>query len=365
MKRCTFFRMTGLASAFALAVLLLQLPAVAQKGRLDEIQVLSEGLKGNLLGDSAKRNVTVYIPPEYDTDPERRYPVVYLLHGYTATNTFWTSSRFVQNLNIATLADKLIASGDIEPMILVAPDCHNEYGGSWYTNSPVTGNWEDFVTKDLICYIDAKYRTIPKRTSRAIAGHSMGGHGAIKIAMKHPELYCALYAMSPAWVDFSGGVEEPFTKNFVEAAGAKKRNAFPNLHWRARAVIALAAAIAPNPHVKPFSCDLPLDANAERVEGAWQKWLQQDLSTTMLAKYADNLRKYRAIAVDCGTEEDLLPTIIVFVEALKKAGVEHTFEKFQGDHTNRVASQLEKKVFPLFSRTLKSANRQPAAIAVP
>jgi enterochelin esterase-like enzyme len=289
---------------------------------------------------------------------------VYLLHGYTAKNTLWSGGgRVLKDLHIGEIADKLIAAHKIEPMILVAPDCYNKYRGSWYTNSPVTGQWEDFITKDLIGHIDAKYRTISKRESRGVAGHSMGGHGAIKIAMRHPELFSALYAMSPAWIVFSESVKAPFGKQLNEAAAAKTEADFEKLHWRAQAFIALAAAIAPNADKEPFPCELPVDASGNRLEPVWKRWLKQDLATTMLTKHRDNLLKYKAIAIDCGTKEDLLPMNIVFSRALDAAGVEHTFEKFEGDHINRVVTQLEEKVLPLFSATLEHSALQPAAAA--
>jgi len=268
----------------------------------------------------------------------------------------------VKELSIAEIADKLITTGRVQPMILVAPDCHNAYRGSWYANSPVTGNWEDFVTRDLVHCIDAEYRTIPNRTSRGIAGHSMGGHGAIRLAMKHPELHSALYAMSPAWDVFAETIKNPYTTDFI-AARTKRRDQFGGLLWRAQACIALAAAIAPNPKAKPFFGELPLDANGKLVQAAWKKWLRNDLATTMLAKYRDNLRTYKAIAIDAGSKEDLFPMIVMFSKALKKAGAKHSFEMFDGTHVDHVASQFETKVLPLFSRTFQSAELLRAAPA--
>jgi hypothetical protein len=104
--------------------------------------------------------------------------------------------------------------------------------------------------------------------------------------------------------------------------------------------------VAPNPQHEPFFGELPLDANGNRVESIWQKWLKQDLSTGMLATHGDNLRKCQAIAIDAGTKEDLLPSIEAFVAALEKVGIEHTFDMFEGGHIDHVASQLEKKVLP-------------------
>jgi acetyl esterase/lipase len=363
-----------LASAFTTVLLLARLCGVAQAGRIEVIQVTSPGLRDNLLGDSATRNVTVYLPSAYDEEPDRRFPVVYLLHGYLGTNAVWIGQHDLTDasisgieadldkLNIRTIADELIANRRIRPMILVAPDCHNAYGGSWYTNSPVTGNWEDFVVQDLVRHIDAQYRTLPDRDGRAIAGHSMGGHGAIKIAMKHPDVYCALYAMAPAWVDFTIMLEAPSSASFIEAAQVTARDAFPGLNWRTRAAIALAAAIAPRRGTEPFLAEFPLDAAGNRVEQVCQKWFEHDLATTMLSTYKENLRKYRAITVDCGTDDLLLPMDRAFSDALTKAGVPHTFQVFDGDHTNCIASQLANSVLPLFCRTFDddTQKRSPA-----
>ena len=335
-----------------LIVLLLQIPALSQEGRIVRTTVCSRALQGNVLGDSPERNVTIYLPPAYDDEPERRFPVVYLLHGYLGTDRLWMGDGYVKNLDIAHIADKLIAEGRIREMIVVAPNCHNRYGGSWYTNSPVTGNWEDFVTKELIRHIDAQYRTIAKRDSRGIAGHSMGGHGAIKLAMKHPDLYCALYAMSPAWIVFAETVQGPFAKTVPGAVMAKQKEDFPGLHWRSRAFIALAAAVSPNPESKPFFADMPVDAAGNRIERVWQRWEKQDL-VKMIGTHRENLMKYKSIALDCGTDEDLLPMNKTFAKTLADAHVQHTFEIFKGDHLNRVASQSEVKVLPMFSRTLE------------
>jgi S-formylglutathione hydrolase FrmB len=325
---------------------------MAQRGHVETIKVHSQALRGNLLGDSPERDVTVYLPPGYDETPEKRFPVVYLLHGYSADEELWIGDGYVTDLNLFRIADDLIASYRINAMILVAPDCNNAYGGSWYTNSPVTGNWEDFITKELIRHIDTKYRTIPDRTSRGIAGHSMGGHGAIKLAMTHPELYCVVYAMSPAWIVFNETLDELFAGQLTSAVLVKQRSEFPDLPWRSRAFLALAAAVAPNLESQPFYADLPVDANGNRIERVWKRWLDHDL-VTLIGKHRESLLKYKAISLDCGSEENLLPQNVTFSKALNDAGIEHTFDKFEGGHVNRVAKQLEAKVFPLFSQFLE------------
>src|SRR5215475_8394745 len=128
-------------------------------GTVVQAKVHSAALEGNLLGDSAERNVTIYLPPGYATS-SKRYPVVYLLHGYMGTNADWG--------NAPEILNRLIASGKIRGMIVVMPDASNKFLGSFYTNSATTGKWEDFVTRDLVKYVDEKYRTVARASSRGI-----------------------------------------------------------------------------------------------------------------------------------------------------------------------------------------------------
>ena len=153
----------------------------AKKGSWEKIKVHGKSLEGNLEGDSPDRDVFVYLPPGYAASPNRRYPVVYFLHGYAAhAETYWKS------LSVPAAADAAIADGSAHEMLLVLPDAFTVYDGSMFSNSPTTGDWEAFVAKDLIGYIDGHYRTIAERGFRGLAGHSMGGYGTVRIGMKHP-----------------------------------------------------------------------------------------------------------------------------------------------------------------------------------
>ena len=155
----------------------------AVEGELVYQSVYSDALKHNLLGDPAYRSVIVYLPPGYH-ESDARYPAVYLLHGYDDTNTIWRDG-FFQGFSVQTVMDRLIREGRIQEMIMVMPDGRNAYGGSYYINSSVAGNWADFITKDLVDFVDETYRTLARSESRGIAGHSMGGYGAIYLAARH------------------------------------------------------------------------------------------------------------------------------------------------------------------------------------
>ena len=333
----------------------------AQEGQLVDIVVHSPALEGNLLGDSADRGVTVYLPPGYD-NPGQRYPVLYLLHGYTATNQMWRGTQYISGLFIGRIADDLIAEGQMQPMILVMPDAENTYWGSWYANSSVTGNWEDFIVRDLVAYIDDAYRTLPQPASRGIAGHSMGGHGAMKLAIKHPEVYSVVYAMSAAAIAmdvFITGAQDNIIKAQTwDAFGSKD---FDN--WLVKINIASAAAFSPNPDSAPFMADFPYketDGEVSVIETVWQQWLAHD-PVTLLSTHDGNLQQFRGIRIDCGRADFLIGENRVFAQALSDAGIPHDFIEYQGNHTNRVRQRMGEHVLPYFSETL-SFEMGPTAV---
>ncbi|HMC00748.1 MAG TPA: alpha/beta hydrolase-fold protein, partial [Flavobacteriaceae bacterium] len=185
---------------YLLTLIILVFQSQAQEGKIITINIHAISLEKNLVGDSPDRNVSIYLPPSYDEDTNKRYPVLYLLHGFSGEKTGANNWEWAFN---ATDVDKLITFGIVRPMIIVMPDACNQFGGSMYTNSITTGYWEDFITNDLIDFVDSNYRSIPNRESRGIAGHSMGGYGAIKIAMKHPDIFRSVYGTSSCCMDIN------------------------------------------------------------------------------------------------------------------------------------------------------------------
>src|SRR3984885_1195888 len=135
-----------------------------KKGTVETIKVHGKSLEGNLEGDSPDRDVFVYLPPSYAIDKHRRYPVVYFIHGYgVKAELYWNS------MTVPATADKEMGDGTAHEMILVHPDAYTLYNGSMYSNSPTTGDWETYITHDLVNYIDSHYRTIANRDSRGLA----------------------------------------------------------------------------------------------------------------------------------------------------------------------------------------------------
>ena len=158
---------------------------------VEHIKIHGAALEGNLEGEVVDRDAIVFLPPSYEKDKKRRYPVVYALHGYSIGAEQWT-----HEIHVPQTAEGAFAQGAKE-MIVVLPDSKTIYNGSMYSSSATTGDFENYVARDVVAYIDAHYRTIPDRQSRGLVGHSMGGYGASRIGMKHPDVFGALYIMSP------------------------------------------------------------------------------------------------------------------------------------------------------------------------
>lgn len=314
--------------------------AAAAQGTMEKLRVHSRALAGNLQGNDATRDVHVYLPPSY-AQGERRYPVVYFLHGYAVTADVYVDGV----LNLPKAADEAIAAGGPEA-IVVMPDAFTRFGGSFYSNSPVIGDWESWIAKDLVAYIDSHYRTLATRGGRGLSGHSMGGYGTLRIGMKYPEVFGALYAMSSAV-----GVAAP------DAATTKTQLArmAEGIRTEARSFSngtqAQASAWAPNPQNPPYYFDLPFDAEGKPVPRVAEKWIANSPLVTM-DQNVPALKSFRAIALDVGNEDGLAAGNTQFSESLKRLGVAHEYEIYEGTHGNKVGARFIANVLPFFAQHL-------------
>jgi S-formylglutathione hydrolase FrmB len=243
-------------------------------------------------------------------------------------------------------------------MIVVVPNGRNAYNGSFYANSAVGGNWEDYISRDLVSYVDGHYRTIPRPASRGIAGHSMGGYGSIVIGMKHPDVFGAVYTLSACCLSMEADLG-PSNTAWRTALNFKSRNDFSTESFNAiyaTALTGMAAAFTPNPN-RPLRVDFPF-----RLEGgvlvpnhpAYSRF-QSMLPVSMVNQYAENLMKLRGIVIEYGVQDEFshIPAGSQSLSReLAERGISHTFEVYQGDHNNQIPRRLETKVLPFFSRTL-------------
>lgn len=319
-----------------------------KSGTLERVTVHGDSLAGNLAGDSPDRLVSVYLPPSYATSPKRRYPVLYLLHGFTDSDDHWFGLAGEHFVNVPTAANNAFAAGARE-FIVVMPNAYTRYQGSMYSNSVVTGNWEAFVAQDLVTFVDAHYRTLAVRASRGLAGHSMGGYGTVRIGMKHPGVFSSLYIMSPCCMDAN---LQPSVEVMQQAATVRTDEAVQKADFFTKAMLASAAAWSPNPRNPPRYFDLPV-RDGQVVPDIVARWAA-NAPLAMVHQYIPSLKKYAAIAVDAGDQDvGIAATVRTLDRVLADYGIAHDSEIYEGDHVNRVGQRLETKVLPFFSAHLK------------
>lgn len=309
-------------------------------GTLERITVHGPSLEGNLEGDSADRDVFVYLPPSYGNSPGRRYPVIYTLHGYSATAEFWTRA-----IRLPDSADAAIAAGAVE-MIVVSPDANSLHAGSMYSNSVTIGDWESFIADDLVSYIDASYRTIPTREARGLAGHSMGGYGTVRIGMKRPDVFSSLYILSACCL----GARTAEGEIYAQLEDVETVEELRAVGFLGPATFAVAAAWSPNPGKPPFYVDLPVQDGVVQQD-VLNRWAA-NAPLVMIDQHVPALRSYQAIAMDVGDEDPGFADIDALHDAMTRFEIEHDYDVYEGDHGSRVAERFEQHVMPFFSEHL-------------
>lgn len=340
----------------AIAQVQTQVPPVvpgAAKARIEAIKVHSREIEGNLLGTPAEREVFVVLPPGYDRERSRRYPVVYALHGYSIGADQW-----MKEIHLPQTAEGAFAKGTPE-MILVLPSSKNAYNGAFYSNSVATGNFENFIADELVDYIDRHYRTLARPESRGLVGHSMGGYGASRIGIRRAERFGALYLMAPC-CQSAMGARGLTREQVAQLLALPSPEASGSLPFALRGTLALAAAWSPNPGRPPLYVDLPVDAEGKERADVIAKWTA-NAPLAFLDQYVWKVRRYRAIALDVGDKDGLVADTRRLHEALQAQGIPSTFEVYPGDHTSHVAFRIQDHVLPFFGRHLSFAPRGRAS----
>jgi S-formylglutathione hydrolase FrmB len=400
------------------------LEPVYPSGSLTRAFVNSSSLDINFVGEPAGRPVYIYEPFGYTTGEvdsyevfidsiqeggwhydttyvnyvvtSAEYPTLYLLHGYGGTNDYYQRLFLVQDI-----LDEMIADGEIMPMLVITPDCNTEFGGSFYTNSALIttitaagdtviisfdGRFEDFMVNDLIDYVNTQFNADTLSSMRAIGGHSMGGYGAMKLAMKHPDIYGSASSMSaPLTFGYLQGLlpavyaENGLVPGQSDTAGFYSIS--PGLTRPVTSMMfAMGAAFTPHEHLNPdttyfhrladlplfVGIDLPFNIAGELVDtsAVWNAWLQND-PTTMLAtnnynSAFDNLPIY----LDAGDDDDLGFQLQAqaFHEVLANKGINHTFVVYSGydgypaSHSGFIADRL-RTIFKFHSDAFQQAQQ--------
>lgn len=329
-------------------------PATA--GRIERIVIPAPSLEGNALGDATSQRALVYLPPGYDKHTSR-YPVLYLLHGFSLGSVLEDWGEVV-----AGAMDGFTARDPARAYIVVIPNGTNAVSGSFYLNSSVGGNWERFITEDVVRYVDRHYRTLPNRLSRAVAGHSMGGFAALRLAILHSDEFSTVYAMSPCCLDF----QDDFTAMNpawheilkMETVEDIKKAVMRKNFW-ATALAAFSIAASPNLD-QPLKADLPyrmhgpeLVPNADVIE----RW-KSVMPLNMVGSHKKELETLSGLAVDFGYEDDFthIPdTVEQFGRSLQTLKVPVLVDSYHGDHNNQVPVRVGTRVVPFIADHLSFA----------
>jgi len=326
------------------------------QGRLLENSVYGPSLEGNLLGDTATRNLLVYLPPGYDTS-QVRYPVVYLLHTGGASERFYPYNEFPPSFEatgiftkpqdfpangFVGMIDSLIDVGDIQPMIIAMPNINTTYGGSFCINSSLNGNYEDYIIHDIVPYVDNEFRTLAGSNSRAIAGHCMGGFGAMYLSMKHPDVFGLVASHSSEFcMDALARACQPMVKmeNPTAIGGPDPAKPFTSFMYL------FSAAYSPNLANPPYYIDLPFDDTCGIREDVLLQWAAND-PIQMFPDHLSAIQGLKGIYLDVGDKDELQSSYFMepFSAALSMVGKLHLFEVFDGKHYSNLYTRLSKSL---------------------
>jgi Putative esterase len=315
-------------------------------------ELRGESLAHTLAGTNPVRKLAIYLPAGYD-GATKRYPVIYYL---PSPEPFEAS--FYQK-DVRATVDRATQAGSIGPIILVSVDMATPLGCSWYTNSPVTGNWDDFMIREVVPYIDTNFRTRPSRDSRGISGDFMGGYGAIRYGMTHPEVFGSVYAMHP--VGTGSGIYTMYSRPDWEWLAKVKSTDELRDHPYAGIFLSIFQASVPNVNKPPFYIDLQAHKEGDDLvidSEVTERLRDNFLLETMIGKYADNLKSLRGFRFDWARNDgnhDHVYSNQAFTHKLNEFGIRHEAEEYNGVWGSgkwEADGRVETEVLPFFQRTL-------------
>lgn len=311
-------------------------------GHVESLEIESEVLKGNVLGDPHVRPLWVYTPPGYDAEPERRYACVYVIQGLTGQLDMW-GNREAFRPNYPEMVDELFASGGAPPVLVAFVDCWTSLGGSQFLNSPGTGRYHDFLCEEVVSFVDGRFRTLADREHRGIQGKSSGGYGALVTPMLRPDLFSGLASHAgdalfeacylPEFREtvrilrdtYEGSYERFWDDVRSRPFGTKEHDGVLLNAWCMAACYSAEA---------DGSVTLPFEIGTGRlIDEVWARWLAWD-PVRMVPRHADALRSMRAVWLDAGKKDEwyLDNGTVAVSKELEAIGVAHTLELFDAGH---------------------------------
>lgn len=317
-------------------------------------------LAGNPLGDPTARETPVYLPPSYADAPNRRYPLIFAIVGFTGTGRMHLNEDWFEP-NLAERIDRLIDSGEMGEAIVVMPDCATRYGGSQYIDSSATGPYGRYTANELVGWADREFRTIPKREARGVFGKSSGGYGSFRMAVDFPEVFSAFachsgdaafehcylpefgHALRYLW--HSGMTPKRFLDSYKEITDRSDD------YMALMNELAMASCYSPNPESE-LGFDLPFDVSSGAVVAdVWERWRTHD-PVRMIPQRIDALKTQSLIFVDCGTKDEWLLDVGArwMVSLMREHGLDPVHEEFPAGHM-RIPYRYNRSL-PLLTKAL-------------
>jgi S-formylglutathione hydrolase len=350
-------------------------------GQLSTINIDSPSLSNNIVDYSVTRKIAVYLPPSYSVGAStKKFPAVYFLAGHGDNINRYINGDF-QGFQLKTSMDNLIITGAIKEMIFVLLDGVNLMDGSFYENSSVTGNWRDWVSIDVVSYIDNNFRTIRKREARAICGHSMGGFGAVNIGMKNSDTFGLVYSLSPGLYDQNGLKDQGTFPNdatikfYISKMNEWKQmeksqaiaafNSYINTqksmgNWFTCFTYGYGAAFSPDPENYPSYVKYPyyLENNILKCDSTILKNYEKGYGglAAKVTTYKSNLLSLIDFTIDYGIN-DYFQWICrgckYLSQLLNTENISHQLVSFNGDHDDKLRSRIEQFMLPRLSAKLE------------
>jgi S-formylglutathione hydrolase FrmB len=306
--------------------------------------ITSSALQGNALGDPAERPLAVYLPPHYDPEGSKRYPVLYCLHGYTGDVAALLATR-PWELNVVQRMDRLIARGEMEPALLAIVDGFTRLGGSQYVDSIHNGDYATYVVRDVVSHVDRAYRTVASEGGRAVFGKSSGGFGSLHLCMNYPGVFAAfashsgdsyfkyadpgLFAQAHRTLEKFAWDAAKFVDRFEEA------NKRPAHEYATMELLGYTAAYSPR-SATAFDLDFPFERATGAIrEDVWARWRAFDPAEVCTAKQRE-LARLRFRYVDCGRRDEYYLDVgaRVLAARMREMGLQVRHEEFEDDHRN-------------------------------
>ena len=312
-----------------------QTAAFSLAGRLEQHDVTFKALIGNRLGDPPHRTLLIYLPKEYDEEDQRRFPVVYVLHGFTLNVRDWVKPGSLY-ADYLPRADQLMRSGSMPPVIVVFIDGWTSLGGSQYVDSSGTGRYQQYFVDDIITWVDRHFRTLPEGRHRAVQGHSSGGFGAVYTALCHPDAFAAIGPCAPDAL-----YEVLYPPIFSNAVRLLRNAGATFKQWQTGEIEipgagdlqmcqGIAACFSPDALGTP---QLPFDTKTGRtLDVIWQEWLAFD-PVRLVEQCGDRLAGTRVfLSVGASDEYHLADGAFALEYLLRKQGLHVALRTEETDH---------------------------------